>query len=295
MTWKLRRFFIGFVGLWSMSAVFAADVQISAPDGAVTRLAPGESAVFRLRVQAATSVWVNMMISSAADDEYDVAQIGNVLGCAPLEPTSGIRYATFDPTVAAGDLECSYAIRRNVDSINDLSVNIMALGGMGLPIAVAPPLRFGYVPDLRLDIRQDSVALLPDGRAENISTLTVRQTSPVGVDGLRAGSCLTAPPDVDIDGSIPGGCGDANQGESCLVMLSYGFRLPTVPAIGQTTCRVRLTSREPYAAPLYLPMRLSAGLLVRDPATGGALVPGTLGRYGMLRIDVDAVFADGFD
>ena len=271
--------------------------RITSLTGSVLRLAPGESGLLRLRVQAMTSVWTSVFAAYAANDEYAFVLVGGssatLDGCAALGSRAGNSLVTFDPTIAGGDLECTYAVRRSTGSINDLSMDMYPANGSGIPIAGGVSLRFGTVPDLRLDVRQESVGLLPDGRAQNLISLVVRQSSGVDLVGVSAGSCwIGSIPGFLMDGNIPGGCGGPVPGGFCFDG-SYAFAMPTLPAQGSAACRIQLTSLEPYTTPLSYPIQLTT-MYMRNAATGGRVLTLSSG-YTALVLDIDHVFSGRFD
>ena len=272
----------------------AQDSVLSAPDGPILRLAPGESGTLRLRVQSATPVWTKMLASEAADDEYEFVWVGDAEGCADLEPQDFGRFVTFDPTVAGGDIDCVYAVHRAIDSINDLSMDLMPSNGSGFPISGSVALRFGVVPDLRFDVRQESVALLPDGRAQSVVSLVVWQSSDVALTGVTAGFCwIGNVPGFLMDGNFRGGCPGPAPGGGFCFDGGYGFALPTFAPHEATTCRVQLTSLEAYTTPLSYPIQLITWLM-RDAATGGSVIASS-GTLRFLAIDLDAIFRDRFE
>ena len=272
----------------------AQDPRIATPDGSTLRLAPGDSGTLRLRVQSVTPVWTQMLAADAGDDEYEFVQIGDARGCAPLEPSVWGGFVTFDPTVADGDVECSYAVRRSTDSINDMSMDLWPLAGSGLPTGTGVALRFGTVPDMQLDVRPESAAWLPDGRAQGVVSLVVRQSSDVALTGVTAGFCWVVNyPGFVMDGNFAGGCSGPSPGGGFCFNGGYGFELPMLAPHAATTCRILLTSREAYSAPLFYPIQLITWLM-RDAATGGGVLT-TSSTMSSLVLDMDTIFRGRFE
>ena len=274
--------------------VSAQEIRFTALPGPILHLSPGETGTLRLRVQSPSSIWTKLLAANAADEEYEFTQVGASEGCAALEPQSWGSNVTFDPTVTGGDLECVYSVRRAIESINDLSIDLWPTGSNGLPIGSVAMLRFGAVPDLRLDVRQDSVAWLPDGHAQSVVTLAVRQSSDVALSGVSAGFCWVGSfPGFTMDGNIPDGCAGPAPGGGFCFDGGYGFQLPTIPAHGAITCRVQLTTREAYMTPLYYPIRLVTTVM-NDATTGGHILTLSSAMSGLV-LNMDAIFLDRFE
>lgn len=284
------RFACAAVVLAASPAVLGQQVQFTAITGSATRLAPGETGTLRLRVQSEGLVWTRVYSADAADGDYDFSLIGVSPGCPTLEPQSFGASVMFDPTVAGGDLECAYSVHRAVSSINDQSVNITPMHG---PVSGGVALRFGAVPEMRLDVRQDSVRWLPDGRAQNELTITVQQSSTVALSYVAAGFCLMMPLRFEMSGSLRNGCDGPAPGGGFCFNGGYQFNLPVIPAQQAITCRVQLTSRETYTARLSYPIKLIT-LYMHDAATGGRVVAPE-GPFASLVLDMDLIFTGRFE
>lgn len=287
------RFACAAVVLVASPVVLAQQVQFTAVTGSATRLAPGETGTLRLRVQSEWPVWARVYSADAADGEYEVSRVGASAGCPALEPQSYGASVTFDPTVAGGDLECAYSVHRAGSSINDLSVDVTPMNSNGWPASGGVGLRFGAVPDMRLDVRQDSVRWLPDGRAQNELTITVQQSSTVALSQVAAGFCLLMPLRFEMSGSLRNGCVGPMPGGGFCFNGGYQFQLPDIPVQQAVTCRVQLTSREAYTAPLYYPIKFIT-MSMRDAATGGRVLAPE-GPFTNLVMDMDLVFTGRFE
>lgn len=270
-------------------------VSLTAPEGRILRLAPGETGVLWLRAQGASAFNTRMGFFYGPGEYVDVGP-APAAGCAALGSLSTTeQLVTFDPTQAGGDLECRYTIRRNADSINDLEIHFMP---PTLAPAEAPPLSLvaGVAAQPRLTVRRESAALLENGHAQSILRLTVHNSAPVALQNLNAGWCYHNMSQFAVDGDFPGGCGANNQyGGGCFAVdVPYGFGFTPIDAGAGSSCRVRLTSRQPYTGPLEYPIELVDSLM-RNPATGGRVLPGGAQPVRLLELVVDGLFQEGFD
>jgi len=274
------------------SAARADSIVLTAVDGRVLLMAPGDVATLRLRIQATQAFDATVFAHNAGSSEYTL--IGQpAAGCATFAPAGGIQHVLFDPTVASGDLLCEYTIRRSLDSLNDAGIWLWA-NVNGFPVATVEWV-LGTTADVALTTRQESFALLPDGRARGLLRVTTSNPSGFSIDGLSAGSCLdTYFPDFSIDGTIAGGCGPANGYGGACFDYSYGFTLAPVPAQADTSCLVELTSTSPYVHPLYFPIELVLDSMI-NMQTGGHLLPMRDPPMAALMLAADALFHDGFD
>jgi hypothetical protein len=269
--------------------------SLSAPDGTVLRLAPGDSGLLRLRAQGSSAFGATLSFYYGAGEYTDIGP-APAAGCASLGTmTAQSQPVMFDPTLAGGDLECIYTVRRNADSINDLQIQFRPPTFTPGEIA---PLAFtvGVAAEPRLSVRRESAVSLPDGRAQSIVRLTVHNSAPVGLQGLSAGECYYGMSPFDIDGNIPGGCGDNfHFGGICFAVdVPYGFGFSALDANSRSSCLVQLTSRQPYSGPLSYGIGLMTELM-QNPATGGRILVGSGQPRRLLELVLDGVFQEGFD
>ena len=270
-------------------------VSLTAPEGRILRLAPGETGVLLLRAQGLSAFNMKMGFFYGPGEYADMGP-APAAGCAALGSMSTTeQLVTFDPTQAGGDLECRYTIRRNADSINDLEIHFMP---PTFDLAEAPPLYLvaGVAAQPRLTVRRESATLIENGHAQSIVRLTVRNSAPVALQNLNAGWCYYGMSQFAVDGDFPGGCGANNQyGGGCFAVdVPYGFGFSSVDAGAGSSCLVRLTSRQPYIGPLQSPIELVDSLM-RNPATGGRVLPGGAQPVRLLELVVDGLFQEGFD
>ena len=268
-------------------------VALTAPDGAL-RLAPGETGMFRLRAEGDSAFGANVSFYYG-DGEYVPAGTAPAAGCPALPLTGSYLPVSFDPTQAGGVLDCVYGVTRNADSINDLYIGFSPPNYA--PGEINPvSLIVGAIARLQLAVQTESSRLRDDGHAEAIVRLTVHSSTPVSLNGLTAGECYYGMSPFGIDGNIPDGCGDNNHfGGGCFAVdVPYGFRLAPVPAFGTRSCLVKLTSRQPYSAPLTYGIGLYG--LLTDGATGGTVLADSLYQPGLaLRLALDGIWSDGFE
>lgn len=256
------------------------------------RMAPGEQRVLRLWVRR--GAYVQMFSAYAPAGEYTITAPTEP-GCAVLNPVAGIYRVVFDASAGGGELECRYTIRREAHSINDLSIVLDPLGNNGMPASGGVTFRFGAVPYLALSVSYEGETLLPDGRLQRMARLRVDSDGAVSLNGVNAGFCLdNFFPQFLIEGNMAGGCARGTGGY-CF-SSGFGFVLPTVPPGGSSSCRLQLTSREPYVQPLYFPLRLVDPVPFSDAATGGNVlrVPGR-NDYISLVVERDRMFYDTFE
>jgi hypothetical protein len=271
----------------TVAAQSASDVVLTPLDGPILRIAPGAQEILRFRVQGTGAV-ADLMCHSAGTDQYAITASGdNPVGCPDLAALP------FSQTVffSGGDYTCTYTAQRSATSRSDLAVIFSTSPFSGYRIN-GLNYKLGTVPELELRLEPAPVAILPDGRAQGVVRLVVRNRSPVAVRDLRAGSCLFGALPFLMDGEIAGGCGSSAYGPMCFD-ARYGFLLPDVPPQGESGCLVQLTSRAVYERPLSVPVLLVDNWMT-DAANGGLLLPAVPASRQLLELS-DRVFMSGFD
>lgn len=288
-------------GLFALAAATFAHAgeppafSLTAPEGRMLRLAPGETGVLRLRARGA-SAFNETVGFYYGRGEYAEVGPAPAAGCASLgSMDTGQRMVTFDPTQAEGDLECVYTIRRNADSINDLEISFSPENsdperGSWLSLAV------GVAAEPRLSVRRESAVLLENGHAQSIVRLTVHNPAPVALQNLSAGWCYHNMARFEVDADFPGGCGANDEyGGACFAVdVPFGFLFSPLAARASRSCLVRLTSRQPFTGSLEYPIHIADDVMY-NPDTGGRVLPGGAQPVRRLELILDGLFQEGFD
>jgi hypothetical protein len=271
----------------TVAAQTVPDMVLTPLDGTVVPVAPGEKAVFRFRAQG-TGAMAHLMCHSAGTDQYAITASGdNPVGCPDLAALPFSQVLAFP----GGDYACTYTAQRSATSRSDLAILFSTEPFSGTRIN-GLSFKLGTVPELELRLEPAPIAMLPDGRAQGMVRLVVRNRSPVAVRDLRAGSCLFEALPFRMDGDIAGGCGSSAYGPVCFD-ADYGFLLPDVPPLGESGCLVQLTSTAAYERPLSAPIVLVDDWMT-DAANGGRLLPAVPASRRRLELS-ERLFMSGFD
>lgn len=241
-------------------------------------VAPGTSASYVLRISNvgdevgiaplfASFYWENRW------DPYTLTQSADPR-CGPLHPSSldwfsqGTGFET--APIAPGEmLDCTMMINRPPGSPRDTSLTWVVRDTTPPNNSYTAQALIGTLADTSIKTRNLDFSIDASGIGHSTVELTVHNGSRAIIAAQNAGACEDKfPRPFVIDGSSPDGCGPSDYSPTCFD-LGYGFRIPQLAA-GQThRCLIRLSSPQPYVAPLAFGISID---FMQAGATGGTLM-----------------------
>ena len=261
------------VALAVSSAFAAADFRLERLTPREMYVAPGQATTYTLRIrnigdaEGTAHVGDDTHDGYAAFDDFTSYHLiqSSRTGCG--EP--GTEYTDFfndyriifdaGPIAPNAYLDCTMTILRDATSRHDMAMS------WGVRIGTDDPpfydhyvdeAIFGTLTDVSLETHTFGFYVDESGFAHATAVLNIHNGGSLPIDPENVGACednFVRP--FFTDGSGDGGCGDDEYHPVCFDW-GYGFRTPEIEAGGTYRCLIRLTSVEPYIAPLGFPIRL---------------------------------------
>lgn len=297
LAWRAFTRVSTFLMLGAASVAGAAPVTLSAPDGHVLRVAPGGVTTLRLRVQGTHAFHASLYVAANGGANDYLAFGQPAPGCPALPVLQGSSEIDFDPTLANGNLVCSYEISRSAFSIHDLQFHLSTFDP-NVPVTWIDFV-LGKAPELDFWTRQETFERLPDGRARGRVRLTYSNRSDVPIWHVHADHCSNLIPNdlvSAINGNIAGGCGPMDMvSDICPGFALAELWLPQVGPHATASCLVEVTSLGTFVATERYAFDLHQWFM-SNPSTGGYLYPARTPETRWITLSEDpSIFAHDFD